>query len=146
MSKNNAPNDARSPGGLILPPNADIVQVRPTKYAIGGLIVEAPDDPSVVMQITPTLLRDPALMMGFLGAVMNSINALTREVNRLRANAELPPWGAGGTNPDAPAEDTNARVLSAPAHAPCRRGGLSRRFRLPLPATSFVHWPRSRLT
>ena len=40
------------------------------------------------------------------------------------------------------AEEAKARILSAPGQAPCRRGGLSRRFRLPVPPSGSVHWFR----
>jgi len=107
----------KSPGGIILPNNAqklEIVEINPAMYEFGGLQVQIPDDPGVVLQINPAVLQDAQQMLGVLSNLLNHLNALTREVDRLRKDAGLPPWPHGKAAPSpTPSEDAKAAAATA---------------------------------
>ena len=99
----------RSPGGIILPPNAKVVAIQAQPYQIGGTPVEAPPDPRLVLQVHPSVLQKPNELLGLLAAVLNVNNALVREVDRLRTHAGLPAWTPElGATPDEPTQPDEA--------------------------------------
>ncbi len=93
----NAPK--QSPGGILLPPTSEVVDIHPVAFRFGGLEVEIPADPKVILQVTPQTLQDSGLLLGVLSNLINHLNALTRKVNRLRKRAGLAEWAGGVRTP-----------------------------------------------
>lgn len=105
----------RSPGGLILPNNSkvEIVEAKARAYHVGGLEVQAPDNPGIILQIRPETLQDPQALLGVLANLLNQLNAVTREVDRLRAHAGLDPWAAGAAPPEQAAAEDDASAKAS---------------------------------
>lgn len=109
----------RTAGGLHVPAGAaEVVPVQTRPYVIGGMSIEAPEDPGAQMMLDPSVLADPGKMLGLLTALILQNSALARELERVRDHLGLPTWNEGERMPGAAPAAGTAPAESAPEETP----------------------------
>lgn len=91
----------KTPSGLILPEQGDVVQVDMKQAMIGGVPLDYNADPRIALALPRNVFANPDHLLGLLSAQINIQNALIREIIDLRARLGISPDGTQA----APAEE-----------------------------------------